>query len=427
LANAYLHRISGNRTENLEKAISLAEKSLEGYSCENMPEQWASTNITLALAYAHRTLGSKSENIEKAIFYNKNALQIHTYNSSPIEWARIQNNLALAYHIRIDGDNKQSFELSVEYCKKALLVNTRENHPISWAKTTINLANIYRHREEGNKLENLDQAIGFYQDVLNFIDPEQMPEEWAKAQANLGATYTQKTKADNSGELNIEERLDLYMEAASFFNPKTFDDILKIPDSFLEAVINAIIIDDLWTDGIDDSDNTKIENLEKAIQCYEKAVQVSTYAIFPEEWAKIYISLGEVYNRKDKVHDAIKCLSLALKFYNPIAFIQESLKIGRLLGNLAFSHGLLIESIQGYSFAIQALEQLRITVNSDLYRRKILEIFSDIYKSIVQAYINTGQIDKAFEYSERSRSLSLVDLIASNNISHSNTFAKLRG
>jgi CHAT domain-containing protein/TPR repeat protein len=419
LANAYLYRISGNRTENLEKAIFLAEKSFQGYSRENTPEQWASTNRTLGLAYNQRTLGSKPENIEKSIFYNKNALQIYTYNCSPTEWAKIQNNLALAYYQRIEGDNKENFEMSIEYCKKALLVHTRENHLTSWAKTTINLANIYKNNEEGDKLENLDKAIMYYQDVLKFINPEEMPEEWAKAQANLGSAYKQKTTANDSRKLNREKNVDFLIDAASFLSLKTFDDIFKIPQPLLEAVTNAVIVDNLWTDSIDDIDNTKIEQLEKAIQCYEKVFQVSTHTIFPEEWAELYITLGETYKHKDKIFDAIKCLSLALKFYNPIAFIQESLKIGRLLGNLAFAHDLLIEAIQGYTSAIQALEQLRITVTSDLYRQKILEIFSHIYQNIVQAYINTGQIDKAFEYSERLRSRILVDLMASNNLSQS--------
>ncbi|MEH1858006.1 MAG: hypothetical protein V7L21_08395 [Nostoc sp.] len=36
---------------------------------------------------------------------------------------------------------------------------------------------------------------------------------------------------------------------------------------------------------------------------------------------------------------------------------------------------------------------------------------------MVQACINAGQIEKAFEYSERSRSKRLVDLMASYNLS----------
>jgi len=54
---------------------------------------------------------------------------------------------------------------------------------------------------------------------------------------------------------------------------------------------------------------------------------------------------------------------------------------------------------------------------SESRRQKILENSIGIYESMVQACINAGQIEKAFEYSERSRSKRLVDLMASYNLS----------
>ncbi|MDP5017555.1 MAG: CHAT domain-containing protein, partial [Dolichospermum sp.] len=77
------------------------------------------------------------------------------------------------------------------------------------------------------------------------------------------------------------------------------------------------------------------------------------------------------------------------------------------------------EAIEGYSAAIEAVETSRSWVKSESRRQEILEESIDIYQNIIQAYINSGQIDKAFEYSERSRSKLLVDLMASNHLSQS--------
>jgi chaperonin cofactor prefoldin len=40
----------------------------------------------------------------------------------------------------------------------------------------------------------------------------------------------------------------------------------------------------------------------------------------------------------------------------------------------------------------------------------------EVYQKLVQACINAGKIEKAFEYAERSRSKRLVDLMASNDL-----------
>ncbi|MDE5080824.1 MAG: CHAT domain-containing protein, partial [Trichodesmium sp. St18_bin1] len=48
-------------------------------------------------------------------------------------------------------------------------------------------------------------------------------------------------------------------------------------------------------------------------------------------------------------------------------------------------------------------------------RQKILEESIDVYRKIVQAYVNSEQIEKALEYVERSRSKRLVDIMASND------------
>ena len=73
--------------------------------------------------------------------------------------------------------------------------------------------------------------------------------------------------------------------------------------------------------------------------------------------------------------------------------------------------------MDGYCIAIDALEQKRNWEKSEFNRQKTLEDFIGIFESMVQACINAGQIEKAFEYSERSRSKLLVDLMASYNLS----------
>lgn len=75
------------------------------------------------------------------------------------------------------------------------------------------------------------------------------------------------------------------------------------------------------------------------------------------------------------------------------------------------------EAIEGYDFAIKAIEQIRAWSRSEIRRQQILQGTIEVYEKIVQACINARQVDKAFEYSERSRSKRLVDLMAGYNLS----------
>ncbi|NJL52348.1 MAG: hypothetical protein HC930_09240 [Hydrococcus sp. SU_1_0] len=86
------------------------------------------------------------------------------------------------------------------------------------------------------------------------------------------------------------------------------------------------------------------------------------------------------------------------------------------MGNLAFNENNWQLAIDAYSTAIKAIETSRSWSISDDRRLQIQNEAINVYHNIVQAYINIGQIDKAIEHNERSRSLTLVDLMASNDL-----------
>jgi len=73
-------------------------------------------------------------------------------------------------------------------------------------------------------------------------------------------------------------------------------------------------------------------------------------------------------------------------------------------------------AIEGYELAINAVEQSRSWSTTDASRQEILAESIDVYENIIQAYINSGKIDKAIEYVDRSSSKRLVDLMASNDL-----------
>ncbi|MBN3868937.1 CHAT domain-containing protein [Nostoc sp. JL33] len=351
----------GDRAENVEEAIACHLTALEVLSLETSPKQWADAQDRLATACCNRIKGDQAENQQIAIDAYEKALQVFTREESAREWGKIQNNLGNAYRDRIWGDKTENLELAIIAHQSALQVRSRDEYPELWAMTQMNLAVDYRQRVEGDKEKNLDIAIAANQAVLQVYTRSVFPEDWADTQNNLGNVYRDQSE-------------------------QIFGD--------------------------------KSENLNLALSAFQAALQVYTRNQFPEKWAQTQMNLGNVYllDLKQTVK-WIECFRAALEIFTPTDFPQHCFKASRNMGYAAFQSQLWWEAIEGFTPAIEAVELSRSWVKSESRRQKILEESIGIYESMVQACINAGQIEKAFEYSERSRSKRLVDLMASYNLS----------
>ena len=93
---------------------------------------------------------------------------------------------------------------------------------------------------------------------------------------------------------------------------------------------------------------------------------------------------------------------------DPIAHLQTT----RNLGNLYFDNQNWQLAADNYKKAITAVELTRSWSKDDDRRQEIIEASIGVYRKIVQAYVNSDQIEKALEYVERSRSKRLVDILS---------------
>ncbi|MEG4022513.1 CHAT domain-containing protein [Microcoleus sp. S13C4] len=356
LAITYCDRIRGTRSENIERAIAACQLALQVYTKEAFPEQWATVQNNVGSGYYDRIRGDRAENIEKVISACQSALQVYTQEAFPEKWATLQNNLGDAYLDRINSDRANNLELAIAAYKRALQVRTCEMLPQDWATTQNNLGNAYRNRMKGDQSENIEDAIHCYKNALQVRTQETLPEKWAVTQTNLGNAYLYRIKGDRR------------------------------------------------------------QNLEKAILTYQVTLQVYTRKAFPQDWATLQNNLGFVYLNLGQATKAITCCKLALEIQTSTDFPIDCLRNGRNLGDAALLTRQWADAIEGYSIAIEAVEQSRAWAITDARRQDIISAAIDAYASVVQACINNNQSDKALEYVERSKARNLVELLASRDI-----------
>jgi tetratricopeptide (TPR) repeat protein len=348
----------GNQSNNIEIAIAGYEVVSTVITHEVSVEEWAMIQDDLGNAYCDRIEGDWAENMEKAITAFQSALQGYTHEDEDFreDWARTQNNLATIYPYRIRGDRAENLELAIACCENALQVYSRQVLPDDWAMVQTNLGAAYRKRIRGDKAENLETAIHCYNAALEEHTRERFPEDWAGLQNNLGNAYRERIEGDRT------------------------------------------------------------ENLEQALSCFNTALQVYSRESFPQDWAMIQNNLALTYYDKGQIESAIACFRAALEICTPSTFPYDCLQYGGNLGDKAFTTGFWVEAIEGYQVAIEVIEQIRAWVSTEARRQEILAESLDLYENIVQACINTNQLDKAVEYVERSKAYNLVELLANPDL-----------
>jgi tetratricopeptide (TPR) repeat protein len=342
----------GNQSNNIEIAIAGYEVVSTIITHEVSLEEWAMIQDDLGNAYCDRSKGDWAENMEKAITAFHSALQGYSHEAFPEDWARTQNNLATIYSDLTSGDQAENLEQAIAYCENALQVYTRQVFPEDWAMVQTNLGAAYRKRIRGDKAENLEAAIRCYKAALEEYTREGFRVDWAGLQNNLGNAYRERIQGDRA------------------------------------------------------------ENLEQALSCFNTALEVYTRESFPQDWAMIQNNLALTYYEQGQIELAIACFRAALEICTPSTFPYDCLQYGGNLGDKAFAAGFWIEAIEGYRVAIEVIEQIRAFASTEARRQEILQEYIDLYENIVQACINTNQLDKAVEYVERSKARNLVELLA---------------
>jgi tetratricopeptide (TPR) repeat protein len=107
--------------------------------------------------------GDREENLKRAIDCYEKALRVRTEHDFPNDWATIQNNLGSAYSQLPTGDRGENLKRAIDCYEAALRVHTERDFPLYWAMTRSNLGEVYADFPAGDRGENQRRAITYYE------------------------------------------------------------------------------------------------------------------------------------------------------------------------------------------------------------------------------------------------------------------------
>ncbi len=244
---------------------------------EDAGEPWAATIGTLGIRYWELPTGDRAENLRRAIECYEATLRVFTQEDFPQERAATQNNLGEAWREMPTGDHAKNLRRAIKCYKKALRVYTEERSPQDWAMTQNNLGLAWQDLPTGDRAENLGRAIDCYEQALRVRTKEHLPQDWAATQNNLGIAWNEMPGGDAAQ--NQRNAIDCYEKALRVYTEQDFPQDWAMTQNNLgnaRADLPAAA-------GAADGD--RAENLRRAIECYEKALRVYTEEHFPQDWA----------------------------------------------------------------------------------------------------------------------------------------------
>ncbi len=482
LAGIYAERIQGNPEENLETAIHCFEAALEIRTRRDFPQQWAAIQLQLGIVYSRRLKGKQTENIERAIHHFHSALEVFTFEDFPENWGMIHSILGGVY-VRMEIDIVDNIETAIDHYEAALKVFNYRDSPENWAHTKLTLGSTYSTRIRGERAENIEKAIRCGKAALKVFNRQEFSYNWAAVQQLLGFAYGQRVRGNRVENLEVAIR---YCKAAlEVYTPKEYSEEWVN----IQGNLGSLYRRRIWADKVDKVDSTEIsidnlqevlqankaDNMEKAIRCYEQALEVCDYRYFQKKWAELQDNLGNAYSERvlgdpsENLEIAIQCFLDALSVFprqtqkwamaqtnlgltyrarirgerteNLKAAIRSLSAASEVFTRRAFPKDYVVtqfnlgvtykdahqfpNAFKSFADAIKAIEALRLEIilgsGVEEDKQKLAEDWHVLYHRIVEVCLELAKnepqyYDRAIEYVERSKARNLVELLSTKNL-----------
>lgn len=379
----------------VKKAIQNFEEQLKMSAFDKFPVRYASSNFNLGLAYANLSeFEDLEQNILKSIEFYKNSLKIRNVSETPIYYTYAIQGMGIQYlRLAYIKDSEENILKSIDLLNEALKIFTDDKYSLDYAYTCRYLGLAYNRLSSiKNREENLNEAIKLFEEAIEICKMKNEMHTAALTNILLGEAYYLLALIEEP-EKNLSKAYSAYMEAQEII---TLDEVMYA--DILESLGNILIFKAELGDGeenlgeaygffekylmiygnmmqIDENYEAKYHkgeyykgkvyhalsqimdkevNLNKAIELYEKFLEVYTTAEHDLGYANVRVSLGKAYaelleagreeyfdKALESFEEALKIISIDNSFYDYAIILAEQAKAYTKMGEIKASRGIL--------------------------------------------------------------------------------------
>ncbi|MEE8161691.1 MAG: CHAT domain-containing tetratricopeptide repeat protein, partial [Acidobacteriota bacterium] len=164
----------------------------------------------------------------------------------------------------------------------------------------------------------------------------------------------------------------------------------------------------------------KLKRYAEAEANFLEAERASAEIKNTNNWVKALLELGNVNRLTGKQ-------AKALEYYDRTYELSERYGIKEVLWRAAAGKAALLrvqgkreEALEWYARAVDIVERLRAALKIDEFRNSFQVNKQDLYQDIISLLVEMGRTEEAFNYLERSRSRSFIDLLGNQKLTLKN-------
>jgi tetratricopeptide (TPR) repeat protein len=304
LGNVYLQLPvlrTSDRRRLIRHAIALYNDALRIFRKEVSPLQAANTRLSLGSAYAHlpaRSAAKKGKNLARAVGYFRAALEFYTEDEYPVEFANATEGLATAYIQLPSGspaDRADNVRLAIKHFRIAVKLYRESGSIGRYTMALMGLGNAYAELPVSSQAErerNYKKAFACYKKALAVGKDSLTPDQKAKLQLNLANAYLDLPAATaQERSQNVQNAISCFLSALETHDKQ------RCPLDFGAAQIG---LGGAYCDYSELPTATKQERqnaLEKAVDCFNEALDIYDKKGYPVEYATIQGNLAAAFMR----------------------------------------------------------------------------------------------------------------------------------
>ena len=350
------------------------------------------------------------------------ALELYQEEGDP------QGEAGVLYEVGLTFEKVGLFEQAADYYKQAQTIATALDDLILLATGDLYLANTAwfqgnyqtafqlltkasKHAEQANDLQlqimvkntrgliywtlnDADKGLFHLHDAVTLSQESNIQTELASSLNNLGLIYRQQ--GDHTTALDY------------FHQAKALDESLKSQ----------------WGLGYDHRNIgislLALERLEEAENHFLQAEQISADIHNVTNWVKALLELGNVNTALVRPDQALGYYQRAYELSQQYGIKEVEWRAASGKATLLREEGKLSDALAWFTKGVEVVESMRAALKIDELRNSFQNNKLDLYRDIITLLINMNRTDEAFNFLERSRSRSFIDLLGNQKLTFKN-------
>ena len=328
------------------------------------------------------------------------------------------------YEIGLTYEKMGLFDEAVQYYEKGKVIAAELQDPFLIATGDLYLANTAWFRGNYQRaFENLtraDKLAAESQDAQLSIMVKNTRGliYWTLNDTDKGLVYLKQAVA-------LAEKADIKTELASSLNNlgliyRQRGDYVTSLDYFEKAKAIDVELNSRWGLGYDyrniGMSLLKLNRLPEAETNFVKAEQTSAEIKNAINWVKALLELGNVNRDLQKPEKARGYYQQAYELSKRYGIKEVEWRAALGQATLLRHEGKRDVALSWYAKGVEVVEGMRATIKIDELRNSFQENKLDLYRDIISLLVDMGRREEAFNYLERSRSRSFIDLLGNQKL-----------